>query len=63
MTDATEETGNWIERLFGRLFAIVQALEYSSFDYMADRMQMLEEEVIRLRAEVQGRPVGKPAAE
>lgn len=54
MSDSTVGIGSSVKRLFSRVSAILQALDYSSFDYMADRMNMLEKEVIRLRAEVKG---------
>ena len=48
-----------LRRAFAAVFAWVQAMEYTSFDYTLDRIERLEREVGQLKKELrQGRDTG-----
>jgi hypothetical protein len=56
MSDSNEGFGSRFMRLLGRSWAFLQVFEYSSFDYLADRMNMLENEADQLK----GPPISRP---
>ena len=39
-------------RAFATVLAFVQSLDYTSFDYTLDRIELLEREVVRLKEEL-----------
>ena len=63
MKAVREEQGK-LRRALAVVFAWLQAMEYTSFDYTLDRIERLEREVGQLKEELrQGRDVGRTAAD
>ena len=52
MTTAAETRPGFFRRLFHRLKAMEDAMDYSAFDYTQDRIKNLEQEIAKLRDDV-----------